>query len=216
MPNTPAAQAGLKIDDLVLKVDGVSVGSEKALQDAIALDANKEATLLIKRGGEELTVKVTPTTKDSSRATMGVAIFSAGLVSYPFFPAIWEGLRTTGLLLAQIVLALVALLRDLFMGHNVGGQFAGPVGIATITGQAARLGFVYLLQFVALLSLNLAIVNILPFPALDGGRILFLIIEKIKGKPVKREVENIIHNIGFFLLIALVIFITYRDIIKLF
>jgi len=216
MSNTPAAQAGLKIDDLVLQVDGVKIGSETALQDAIAADANKVATLLIKRADKEMTITVTPTAKDGGRATMGVAIYSAGLVSYPFFPAIWEGLRTTGLLLAQIVLALAALLHDLFLGHNVGAQFAGPVGIATITGQAARLGFTYLLQFVALLSLNLAIVNILPFPALDGGRILFLIIEKIKGKPVKREVENIIHNVGFFLLIALVIFITYRDIIKLF
>jgi len=90
------------------------------------------------------------------------------------------------------------------------------VGIANITGQAARLGFTYLLQFMALLSLNLAIINILPFPALDGGRILFLAIEKIKGRPVRREVEALIHNIGFLFLIAVVIFITYKDIIKLF
>jgi regulator of sigma E protease len=72
------------------------------------------------------------------------------------------------------------------------------------------------MQFVALLSLNLAVINFLPLPALDGGRILFLLIEKIKGRPVRREVENLIHNIGFLLLITLVIFITYRDIIKLF
>ena len=216
MPNTPAAQAGLKVDDLVLKVDNISIGTEKALQDAIAADAGKTATLLIKRSTQEMTITVTPTAPTGGRATIGVAIFSAGLVSYPFFVAIWEGLRTSILLLIQIVVAFAVLIRDLFMGHNVGSQFAGPVGIATITGQAARLGFSYLLQFVALLSLNLAIVNILPFPALDGGRILFLGIEKIKGKPVKREVENIIHNIGFFLLIALVIFITYRDIVKLF
>ncbi len=144
-----------------------------------------------------MTVSAVPTVPGGGRATIGVAIFSAGLVTYPFFVAIWEGLRTTGLLLAQIVLALVGLFHDLFIGQNVSGQFAGPVGIATITGQAARLGFTYLLQFVALLSLNLAIVNILPFPALDGGRILFLAIEKVKGKPVKREVENAIHNISF-------------------
>jgi len=204
------------VDDLVLKVDNISIGTEKALQDAIAADAGKTATLLIKRSTQEMTITVTPTAPTGGRATIGVAIFSAGLVSYPFFVAIWEGLRTSILLLIQIVVAFAVLIRDLFMGHNVGSQFAGPVGIATITGQAARLGFSYLLQFVALLSLNLAIVNILPFPALDGGRILFLGIEKIKGKPVKREVENIIHNIGFFLLIALVIFITYRDIVKLF
>lgn len=216
MPNTPAAQADLQSGDLVLEVDGAPIASEKALQDAIAAKADQEASLLVNRNGEILTVKVTPLIKDGGRATMGVAIFSAGLVSYPFFVAIWEGFKTTGLLLAQIVLALVDLLRGLFMGQDVGAQFAGPVGIATITGQAARLGFAYLLQFVALLSLNLAIVNILPLPALDGGRLLFLLIEKIKGKPVRRDLENIIHNVGFFLLIALVVFITYRDIIKLF
>jgi regulator of sigma E protease len=105
---------------------------------------------------------------------------------------------------------------NLFQGQSVGGDFAGPVGIANITGQAARLGFAYLLQFTALLSLNLAIINILPFPALDGGRILFLLVEKIKGKPVRRDVEAIIHNIGFILLITLIVFITYKDIVKLF
>lgn len=216
LPNTPAEKAGIKTNDLILQVDGVTVGSETSLQDAIAADANKIANILINRGGQKINIQAAPVATGGGRATIGVAIFSAGLVTYPFFPAVWEGLRTTGILLGQIVMAFVGLLHDLFMGQNVSGQFAGPVGIATITGQAARLGFTYLLQFVALLSLNLAIVNILPFPALDGGRILFLAIEKVKGKPVKREVENIIHNVGFFLLIALVIFITYRDIIKLF
>ncbi len=216
IPNSPAFQAGLKVNDMVLAVEGVNVGTEKSLQDAMAPRNNQATSLLINRDGQKMTIKVVPTAKDGGRATMGVAIFAAGLISYPFFPAIWEGIRTTGIILVQIVLAFIGLFRDVFAGHNVGSQFAGPVGIATITGQAARLGLSYLLQFIALLSLNLAILNILPFPALDGGRILFLAIEKVKGKPVKQEVENIIHNIGFILLIALVIFITYRDIIKLF
>lgn len=215
-PQTPAEEAGLKSGDLILSVEGVEVGTEKALQDAIAVRGGQDTKLAVERGGKEMDISVKPKANDNGRAIIGINIFSAGLVSYPFFPAIWEGLRTTMLLLAQIFMALVYLLRDLFLGHSVSQQFAGPVGIATITGQAAQLGFSYLLQFVALLSLNLAIINILPFPALDGGRILFLAAEKIKGRPVKREVENIIHNIGFLLLIVLVLFITYRDIIKLF
>jgi regulator of sigma E protease len=119
-------------------------------------------------------------------------------------------------MLKEIVVAFGGLIGNLVSGKSIGAEFAGPVGIATITGQAARLGFVYLLQFTALLSLNLAVINILPFPALDGGRILFLLIEKAKGKPVRRDVEAILHNIGFLLLIALVIFVTYKDIVKLF
>jgi len=77
------------------------------------------------------------------------------------------------------------------------------------------MGFVYLLNFTALLSINLAILNFLPFPALDGGRVLFLIIEKIKGSPIKREIENVIHNTGFIVLMLLVLAVTWRDVAKL-
>jgi regulator of sigma E protease len=170
----------------------------------------------VKRNTQEENIKVIPQVKDSGRATIGIAIFSGATVRYQFFSAFWEGAKTTGWMLKEIVLAFVNLFRDIFHGTGVGDQFAGPVGIASITGQAARLGFAYLLQFIALLSLNLAIINILPLPALDGGRIFFLLIEKVKGKPVRRELETLIHNIGFLLLIALVILITCKDIIKLF
>lgn len=215
-PNSVAAQAGLKEGDAILRINNVGVGTEKELQDAVAASAGQEAELLVKRNNQDLTIKVTPQAKDSGRATIGISIYASGLVSYPFFSAIWEGAKTTGWILKEIVVAFVNLFVQIFHGTNVGDQFAGPVGIANITGQAARLGFGYLLQFMALLSLNLAVLNILPFPALDGGRILFLLIEKAKGKPVRQEVEAMIHNIGFLLLIALVIFITYKDIIKFF
>ncbi len=216
LPQSAAATAGLKAGDAILRINDVGVTSEKILQDAVAASAGKETQLLIDRGGKEQVVKVTPPVKEGGRATIGIAIYSSGLVSYPFFIAIWEGAKTTGWILQQIVLAFINLFSQIFHGDNVGDQFAGPVGIANITGQAARLGFTYLLQFMALLSLNLAIINILPFPALDGGRIFFLLIEKVKGKPVRKEVEALIHNIGFLLLIALIILITYKDIAKLF
>ena len=216
LPNSVASRAGLQDGDIVLSVAGQPVVSDVSLQELISSRANQETDLLIDRGGAEQTIKVTPTAASGARATIGVAIFSAGLVRYPFFPALWEGAKTTGWLLKEIVSAFGILLYNLFIGQPVGDQFAGPVGIANITGQAARQGFAYLLQFTALLSLNLAIINILPFPALDGGRIFFLLIEKIKGRPVRREVENWAHNIGFLLLIALVVFVTYKDIIKLF
>ncbi len=216
LPKSPALAAGLKEGDAILRINNEVVGSDKALQDAVAKNNGQATNILIKRAGVEQTIVVTPSSKDGARATIGVAIFSAGLVRYPFFSALIEGARTTGWMIKEIFSAFASLIKDLFQGHQVGDQFAGPVGIANITGQAVRLGFTYLLQFIALLSLNLAIINILPLPALDGGRILFLIIEKVKGKPVKREVEAAIHNIGFLLLIALIIFITYRDIIKLF
>ncbi|MEK7167796.1 MAG: site-2 protease family protein, partial [Patescibacteria group bacterium] len=90
----------------------------------------------------------------------------------------------------------------------------GPVGIAVLTGQAARMGLVYLLQFTALLSLNLAIINIIPFPALDGGRLLFLLIEKIRGKVMDQRWENTANNVGFMLLMLLIILVTFKDVWK--
>jgi regulator of sigma E protease len=216
MPGSAAELAGLKINDYILEVAGQKVKTEKDLQDSIAVRGDQEVKLLIERDNIQTELVVKPKSNDNGRATMGVAIFSAALVRYPFINSFWEGAKTTIFVLGQIFVAFYDLIKTIFAGQNVGDQFAGPVGIAKITGQAARLGVNYLLQFAALLSLNLAVINILPIPALDGGRILFLLIEKIRNKPLKREIEAMIHNIGFLLLIALVLFITYKDIIKLF
>jgi regulator of sigma E protease len=216
LPNSVAASAGLKEGDVIERINNITITTEQSLQDAVAASAGKEADLLIDRSGQTQTIKVIPPVVSGARSTIGIAIFSSGLVSYPFFSALWEGAKTDVWLLGQIFVSFYDLFKEIFHGQNVSSQFAGPVGIANITGTAARLGFTYLLQFMALLSLNLAVLNILPFPALDGGRILFLLIEKAKGKPVRREVETLIHNIGFLLLIALVLFVTYKDIVKLF
>jgi regulator of sigma E protease len=102
----------------------------------------------------------------------------------------------------------------LIITQTVSVDLSGPVGIAVLTGQVARMGFIYLLQFTAMLSVNLAVINFLPFPALDGGRILFLIIEKIRRKPVSQKIENLVHNIGFAMLMVLILLVTYRDIAK--
>lgn len=215
--DSPAAAAGLQSGDVILRVNETMIVSEASLQEAVAAYDGQEASLLIKRNDQEMTLTVVPeATASGERATIGISFFASGLVRYPILTAFWEGVKMTVWLVTEIFRAFGGLFQQLFSGQNVSGEFAGPVGIAAITGQAARLGLAYLLQFAALLSLNLAVLNILPFPALDGGRILFLLIEKIKGSPVKKEVEAIIHNTGFLLLIGLVIFITYKDIAKLF
>jgi len=214
---SPADLAGLQPGDVIISVAGTPVTSEIVLQDEIAAQSGMETELLIKRDDQEMLLTVTPKQlSEGDKATIGISFFASGLVRYPILNSFWEGAKMTGWLVAEIFRAFGNLFKQIFSGQNVSGEFAGPVGIATITGQAAQLGFAYLLQFAALLSLNLAVLNILPFPALDGGRIMFLLIEKIKGSPVKKEVEAIIHNTGFLLLIGLVVFITYKDIVKLF
>jgi len=145
---------------------------------------------------------------------IGIAIAEIGTVSYPIYLALGEGLRQTVLLLGAIISAFYDLLKNIFLGHGVTAEVAGPIGIAVLTGQVAKLGWIYILQFTALLSINLAIINILPFPALDGGRLLFLGIEKIKGRPVRRELEALIHNIGFILLMVLILFVTFKDVAR--
>ena len=216
LENSPAQTAGLKAGDILLAVNDQKINNETEVQSLMAKDVNQEVSLSLRRGSEDITIKVKPEYReDIKRGGIGIALASVGVVKYPWYQAILVGFKQAGVYLVAIAVAFWNLIVNLATGHSVGGDVAGPVGIANMTGQVARLGFVYLLQFMALLSLNLAVINILPFPALDGGRILFLIIEGIKGKPVKREVETIIHNIGFWLLMILVIWITARDVWQL-
>ena len=111
---------------------------------------------------------------------------------------------------------MVITLKGLFTGGLSVKQLSGPVGIYNIVGTQAKGGFQNILYLIALLSINVGFINLIPLPAFDGGRILFLIIEKIKGSPIKPETENKIHTIGFILLLALMIYITFNDILKLF
>jgi regulator of sigma E protease len=105
---------------------------------------------------------------------------------------------------------------QLFTGGVSAKELMGPVGIVGAVGDSAEHGFVYVAQLTALISLNLAIVNMLPFPALDGGRLLMLVIRKITGKTISDEVEGKIHLVGFALLMGLMLYVTYQDVLRLF
>lgn len=218
LDGSSAQKAGIEAGDIVLSVDGQSPTTETQLQDMIAqAEAGHDLSIEVQRGDQVKEITAAPEYNESlGRNTLGVAIAATGTVRYPFFWAIYYGFKDTFLTLWAIILAFIGLIGAIFSGVSVSGELAGPVGIAKITGEAARLGLSHLISLTMILSLNLAVLNILPFPALDGGRIFFLIIEKIKGKPVKKETEAVIHNIGFLLLMLLVVFVTYKDIAKLF
>lgn len=215
LPDTPAETAGIKLGDEILGIDGQTFAKYEDLQKYVDQKKDKELNYKILRNKEEVDIKITPRfMEETGRGGIGVGLVETGVVKYPFFEAIWQGFKTTVFLTWAILAAFYELIISIFSGHGVGGNIAGPVGIATLTGQAARMGFAYVLQFAAMLSINLAIINFLPFPALDGGRVLFLIIEKIKGSPVKHELEAIIHNIGFALLMVLILIVTFKDLAK--
>jgi regulator of sigma E protease len=214
LPGSSAERAGLKMGDTVLSVDGVGISSVEELQAVLSVNVDQEVALGLERFTEELTLTVIPSANDVGKGEIGIAIAEINLVKYPWYLAIWQGIKMTWLWLVLIFSALWGLVRQLFGGASSGVDFTGPIGIAVMTGQATKMGLTYLLQFSALLSLNLAIINILPFPALDGGRILFLTIGKLRGKMIASKWENLSHNLGFALLMLLIVFITYRDIAR--
>ena len=213
--DTPAHDAKIQAGDVIVSIQEQEFVDIEKLSDFINEKEGEEITLKIKRGDEEIEKKITPQkSEEIDRAVIGVGLMKTGLVSYPWYQAIYKGVSTTIELTGFIVSAFYNIIKDLIIGVEVETDIAGPIGIAVLTGQVVKLGFIYVLQFTALLSLNLAIINFLPIPALDGGRVIFLIFEKLRGKPISARIENIIHNTGFALLMFLVLVVTFYDVSK--
>src|SRR6185295_12449320 len=147
---------------------------------------------------------------------IGISMDEIGIAKMPLFTAVWEGMKLTLSMTKGTAVGLYTLIAEGIMGKGSFAAVTGPVGMVGIVGDAYKFGFVYLLSFTALISINLAIINLLPFPALDGGRLFFLLIEKIKGSRMNAKVANTVNTVGFSLLILLMIVITYHDIAKLF
>jgi len=209
--NSPAEKANLKLNDSIEGFGEISI-----FQDFIGKNKGKEINLKIKRGQDNLEIKIVPRMNPpEGEGALGIALAKTGLVSYPWYQSVWLGIKSAFIITWEIIKGFFGLIRNLLVFQKIPQEIAGPVGIAVMAGQATALGFIYLLRLVALISLSLAVFNLIPFPALDGGRLLFLGIEKIKGSKVNPKIENAIHSIGIVLLLALVVLITYRDILKL-
>jgi len=219
--NSPAEIAGIKIGDAIQKLsyknESVQVSTIEQVQNFISLHIGEEIEMELKRAGEIITVRVTPRPNPpEGEGATGIAMAKTGLISYPWYQSIWLGIKTTGQMTVTMISLFYLLIKTLISKGQMIGDVAGPVGIYSMTSQMVKLGWVYVLQFAAILSINLAILNALPFPALDGGRLLFLLIEKIKGKPIKFKTEKAANAIGFAILIILMIIVTFKDVIKLF
>lgn len=210
---TPADQAQIKPGDTIHSINGVDITDSETLQEMVGNNKGSEISVELERIDERLTVSLIPRADfPEGEGPLGVALVQTGTVSYPIHLALWNGLTATLFMSIEIVRVFSGIVRDLFTTGNVTGDVAGPVGIAVLTGQAARMGFVYLLQFTALLSINLGVINVLPLPALDGGRVLFAVIEKIRNKKINKNVEGMVHLIGFSVFLLLMLFVTARDV----
>jgi regulator of sigma E protease len=218
---SPAYIAGLKKNDLVVSIDGVDISSWEDMANAIMASKGKTLAISVLRGDTVLTKNVTPEVnkvknifnEDVDRYVIGITasgeVFKKDL---NFFQAVSESIDQTYQITALTIEGIV----KLFQGTVSPKTLGGPIMIAQMAGQQAKEGMVNLIFFIALISINLAILNFLPIPVLDGGHLLFFFIEAVKGSPVSVKVREISQQAGIFVLILLMIYVFYNDIARVF
>ncbi len=212
--DSPADIAGIKMGDVVKGFEKVS-----EFQEFAEYHKGEEVVLTIERGNDIFDVSLIPReSPPEGEGAMGVALARTALKSYPWYQAPLKGIEMTLKMTWTIVLTLVEVLTSLISGKGLppGAEFVGPVGIGAIMTQFAQMGVSYYLNFVAVISIYLAIFNILPIPALDGGKLLFLGIEAVRKRPVSQKIEQKLTAFFFMLLIVLIFWVTVRDIIGFF
>lgn len=216
----PAETQGIKTGDKILAVDGRGVKYWEDMTDIIHKHREGAMELSVERSGTVIGIKIEPIirkTKDLFGNETTIALVGIGpsqnieKVRYGFFKSIGMGFNK----LIQLTVITYKALWSILIGRlSLKESMTGPIGIFIVTEQAARLGFIYIFHLMGILSASLAIFNVLPFPVLDGGHILFLAIEKVRGRPLSLKAQEIIMNIGVGLLILFTIFVFYSDIMK--
>ncbi|MDT2045825.1 RIP metalloprotease RseP [Priestia aryabhattai] len=202
-----AIEAGLKQGDEVQAIDGAAVSTWQDVVEIIRKHPEQEIMFTVNRGDETREIEVTPDSREMGEEKIGlIGVYAP--VEKSVIGSITNGATETATWMKEIVTGL---------GKLVTGQFSldmlsGPVGIYAATDQVAQSGIYYLMKWAAVLSINLGIVNLLPIPALDGGRLVFFAVEAVRGKPIDRQKEGVVHFIGFALLMLLMLVVTWNDI----
>ncbi len=203
-----------------LKAEGILGGSKitnsDELQTFINKNKGKVLTLVIKRGDQTLEKTVLARKNPpKGEGSIGISLADVGLIRYPWYSAFFHAWIWAFQTLWFIAYSLFLVIKTLFTQGRAIGEVAGPIGLASMVGKFYSLGISYFFAFVGTISLSLSFFNTLPIPALDGGHLLFVVIEKVKGSPVKRELEQKLHTLGFAILLTFMLIITIHDILKL-
>lgn len=213
--NSAAATSGIEVGDRILEINGHSIATTDDISLYLAI-ANPEEASDIKVRKENKKVE-TYSVQPKKKKVDGETTYQYGIgMQQDVEKGILPALEFTGKKTISIFKQMAVTVGYLFTGGISISQLSGPVGIFSVVGDQSSAGIMNILYLVAFLSINVGFINLLPIPAFDGGHILFIIIEKIKGSPVKPETENMIHTVGLFLLMLLMVVITFNDILRLF
>jgi len=217
--DSPAEKAGIKAADIIkqVKIAGNAVEIKKIAEFQKITEENKgnEIIVSINRSGQDLSLSLTPRiSPPSGEGPVGIGLerITTLIQKYPWYAAPFQGIKYTGQITLGSLKGLYFMFSGLITGKGApeGASFAGPLGITVFLANAASYGPGFFLYFIGLISVFIAIFNLFPIPALDGGKLVFLLIEKIKGKPVSAKIEQSITVVFFLILIALSIFITIK------
>lgn len=214
--DSAAYKAGIKVGDTIVEADGSYIESFEDLRQIIALSTGEKITLLVKRGEKEVTLFVTPEIKTSKdifgnevkMPIIGIASDKMSIVKLNIQDSVIESFRQT----YDISVGMLKAVWQIITGQRGADQLGGPIKIAQYSGQSASLGVNGFLWFIAIISINLGLINLFPIPMLDGGHLLYYTIEGIRGKPVSEKVQSIAFRIGFGLLMMLMVYVTFNDI----
>ena len=214
---SPADDAGFMAGDTIQSVAGVEPTTAEDAQRAITARAGVPTTFVVKRNGAEITLTATPRqAPPAGEGPLGIALSLTRIQKTAWYKAPIVGAELSFNILRNTVSGFAGLIKAVVKKETSRIQVAGPVGIFSLTTHAKNSGVAAVLIFTAILSINLAIINVLPIPGLDGGRLLFVLFETARGKKISSHVSALVHGIGLAALLILMLIITYKDIARLF